>query len=362
MYLNHISLLNYRNHDELNLQFDNRIVCFTGANGSGKTNLLDAIYYLAFCRSYFNPADHQIIKHEEPLMLIQGQFNDEEEQLAIYCGLKRGQRKIFKKNGKEYSRLADHIGLISAVMISPTDHYLITGTSEDRRRFLDSSISVQDRGYLETLIIYNRLLTQRNAVLRSFAEQNRYDEASLEIWDMQLAPAADILYQKRKDFIAEFSQVFSDYYKSIGTIEETPTITYISQLQEQSAETHLQQTLRRDLAAGTTTSGPHKDDIEFKLGGFPLKKFASQGQQKTYLLALKIAQYFWLQKNKKQNPILLLDDIFEKLDNTRVEKLFSLVASDNFGQVFITDTDPKRVAKAFAKTKTEPQFIKIGER
>jgi len=173
VFLRNISLLNFRNHEELSYDFEQRIVCFTGANGSGKTNLLDAIYYLAFCKSYFNPSDSQIIRHEESMMLLQGTFVQEQEELAIYCGLKRGQRKIFKKNAKEYERLADHIGLITSVMISPTDHYLISGGSEDRRRFLDSAISVQDRSYLEALILYNKLLSQRNALLRSFAENNR---------------------------------------------------------------------------------------------------------------------------------------------------------------------------------------------
>ncbi len=359
MHLASLSLLNFRNHNEISLQFDKRIVCFTGANGSGKTNLLDAVYYLAFCKSYFNPADHQIINHTEALMVVQGTFDDNNEELKIYCGLKRGQRKIFKKNGREYDRLSDHIGLISAVMISPTDHFLISGGSEDRRRFLDSVISMQDRSYLENLIAYNRFLLQRNSLLRSFAERNYFDEASIEVWDMQLSQVADVIHLKRKEFITSFATVFSDIYSQIGATREIPTLNYESPLEQGSAQEILTQNMQRDRMAGTTTSGIHKDDIEFQLDGFPLKKFASQGQQKTFLLSLKIAQYYWLKAANGGNPILLLDDIFEKLDNTRVERLFNLVASDNFGQVFITDTDAKRIKKAFLQTNIEPQFIPI---
>ncbi len=360
MYLKEFSLLNFRNHKEIEISINQQLVCFTGPNGSGKTNLLDAIYYLAFCKSYFNPADSQIITHNEPLMVLQGNFYENFEEIKIHCGLRRGQRKIFKKNGKEYERLSDHIGLIAAVMISPTDQFLITDGSEERRRFLDAVISMQDRNYLETLISHNRYLAQRNALLRSFAERNTFDSASIEIWDVQLEKAADTIFEKRKKFISDFINTFKFVYLQIGNEKEVPDLIYQTQLNSKTAKEVLNSNLQRDLLAGTTTSGIHKDDIEFRLDKFPLKKYASQGQQKTFLLALKIAQFYWLKQTLGKPPILLLDDIFEKLDNQRVERLFNLVASNDFGQVFITDTDQKRVSAAFSKSASNPQFIAIG--
>jgi len=357
--LQEISLVNFRSYSEMQLSFNSRVVCFVGKNGSGKTNLLDSIYYLAFCKSYFNPTDYQVIRHEEAFLAIHGKFLVEDEPITIACGLKRGQRKIFKKNNKEYPRLAEHIGLLSVVMISPTDHFLITEGSEDRRRFVDSVISLHDFRYFEALISYNRLILQRNALLKQMGESRNNDSSLLEVLDIQLEKPGNYIFESRQAFIAEFEKVFERMYQQISNTTENPKIKYKSDLMDCPMEQVLSQNLSKDVYAWSTTQGVHKDDFEFELDGFPLKKFSSQGQQKTFVLALKLAQFYWLKESKKVAPILLLDDIFEKLDQSRVEHLFKLVSSKDFGQVFITDTDEDRIQKAFNMLEIQPQFIRI---
>jgi DNA replication and repair protein RecF len=357
--LNELSLTNFRSYGQAHLTFEDRVVCFVGKNGSGKTNLLDGIYYLAYCKSYFNPADHQVIRHDEPFLALHGKFDLDGEAVLVSCGLKRGQRKVFKKNDKEYGRLADHIGVISVVMISPTDQFLITEGSEDRRRFVDSVISLNDKNYLEALMTYNRLMVQRNALLKQMGENRHFDPTVLEILDMQLDLPGNYIFQSRQAFLADFEKVFERLYQEISNTDEKPEIRYESSLMGTSMEQLLLQNQSKDFNAWTTTMGVHKDDFEFVLNGFPLKKYASQGQQKTYLLALKLAQFYWLKETKDVPPILLLDDIFEKLDQSRVEHLFKLVSSKDFGQVFISDTDETRIKQAFAKVNINPQFFHI---
>jgi len=343
MYLMQLSLINFKNYQEFEAQFSEKINCFVGNNGMGKTNLLDAIYYLSFCKSFFNTIDSQNIKHGEALFLLQGLFNKEGEEVEVYCGLKRNQKKIFKKNKVEYERLSEHIGAFPLVMISPSDSDLINESSEVRRRFLDGIISQYDKVYLDKLINYTHILKQRNALLKQFYETRSFDAESLDIWDEQLIIFGTIILQIRIQFLQQFIPLFNHYYQFISESREEVALHYQNSLEENDFKTALANALPRDRAVGYTTVGPHKDDLEFTIAGFSLKKFASQGQQKSYLLALKLAQFEFIKTQKNTKPLLLLDDIYDKLDEQRFTKLLDLVSGDNFGQVFITDTHPERI-------------------
>jgi DNA replication and repair protein RecF len=359
MYLKKLSILNFKNYPEAELAFSSHVNCLTGNNGEGKTNVLDAIHYLSFCKSFFNPIDSQNILHEAPFLLIQGLFdlNDTEEE--VYCGIKRNQKKQFKRNKKEYQRLADHIGLFPLVMISPADSELITEGSESRRKFIDSVIAQFDREYLESLIQYNKVLTQRNALLKQFASRGNFDKDSIEIWDMQLIEQGNKVFKKRTDFINDFIFIFQKYYELISGGQEQVGIQYVSHLNDTSFEEVLAKSLNRDRMTEYTTVGIHKDDLEFTINGYPLKKYASQGQQKSFLIALKLAQFDFIKNIKNFTPILLLDDIYDKLDDRRVKHLMELVSSDHFGQLFITDTHPSRLADLFKNTKADFKVFKI---
>ncbi|MBL7888273.1 MAG: DNA replication/repair protein RecF [Bacteroidia bacterium] len=359
MHLKNISLINFKNYSETSLNFSNQINCFTGDNGEGKTNILDAIHYLSFCKSFFNPIDSQNILHQAPFFVIQGTFENEETQEEVYCGQKRNQKKQFKRNKKEYQRLADHIGLFPLVMISPSDSELITEGSESRRKFLDSVISQFDKDYLENLINYNKVLSQRNALLKHFAHKSSFDKGSLEIWDMQLVELGQKVYETRKKFIDAFLPIFQKYYELISGGKETVNIGYNSHLNNGDYAVILDAALNKDRLLEYTTVGIHKDDLEFKLSDFPIKKYASQGQQKSFLIALKLGQYEYIKHIKKTNPILLLDDIYDKLDDNRVRQLMELVSHKDFGQLFITDTHPNRLAELFKHTAADHKIFQV---
>ncbi|MBA3899071.1 MAG: DNA replication and repair protein RecF [Bacteroidetes bacterium] len=349
MQLKKLSLINFKNYSNASLEFCGKFNCFVGNNGQGKTNLLDAIHYLAFCKSFFNPIDSQNILFDSPFFVVQGEFEKDGHIENIYCGLKRNEKKQFKKNQKDYSRLADHIGFIPLVMVSPSDGDLITEGSDIRRKFIDNVISQYDKQYLEKLIQYNKVLAQRNALLKSFFEGRFFDADSLEIWDMQLVPLGEELHKKRKKFIVDFSPHFQKYYSHISDNKEPIMLEYESQLNEgRPFEEILKESLPKDRSALYTTCGIHKDDLAFTINGYPVKKMASQGQQKTFLLALKLAKFAFLKKVKKIQPILLLDDILDKLDESRVSRLMEIVGSDDFGQIFITDTHPERILNILA--------------
>lgn len=349
MHLKNLSILNFKNYEEASLDFCDKVNCLIGENGEGKTNILDAVYYLSFCKSFFNPIDTQNILHEAPFFVIQGVFSSKEGEDEIYCGLKRNQKKQFKKNKKEYQRLSEHIGLYPVVMISPADSELITEGSESRRKFLDSVIAQFDKEYLDVLIQYNKVVSQRNALLKTFSRNNTFDADSIEIWNEQLIPFGEKIHQKRTLFISKFIPIFQKYYELISGGKEIVNLTYTSHLNESTFKEKLENTLKRDIALEYTTGGIHKDDLDFSLSGFPIKKYASQGQQKSYLLALKLAQFDFIKQIKNVTPILLLDDIYDKLDDSRVLHLMNLVCSDNFGQIFISDTHPTRLAELFKK-------------
>jgi len=363
MQLDQIQLLNFKNYGDIKLNFSKKINCFLGDNGEGKTNLLDAIFYLAFCKSYFNPIDSQLIKKEEAFFMVQGEFHIKDRKESISCGLKKGQKKQFKRNKKEYEKLSDHIGLIPLVMISPADAQLISEGSDVRRRFLDLIISQYDKTYLENLILYNRAISQRNRLLKKFMEIRRFDEDSLLIWDEQLIKYGAPIAEARQDFIEKFIPLFQRQYDFISAKKEEVNLSYNSSIQLDSFKEQLLEARDKDRRNTYTTVGVHKDDLAFELDGMPIKKFGSQGQQKTFLLALKLAQAEILKNIKEMTPILLLDDIYDKLDEGRVTSLMQAVQADWFGQVFITDTHPNRLPDIFKELNADVKsfHIKAGQ-
>lgn len=322
----------------------------------GKTNLLDAIYYLSFCKSCFHTTDSQNISFDADFFMLQGVFQQEGIEDEVYCGVKRGQKKIFKRNKKEYEILAKHIGLFPLVMISPADTDLITGGSEPRRKFIDGIISQFDPLYLETLMQYTAVLQQRNALLKHFAHTRTFDSLALEVWDEQLILHGTYIHKTRVLFLNEFTPVFKTHYNYISENKEQVDLQYISTVEESYKES-LQHALKKDCALEHTSVGVHRDDITFLLNENLVRKFASQGQQKTYLLALKLAQYEFIKNKTAKKPLLLLDDVYDKLDAQRLEKLITLVSSDSFGQVFITDTQAERLHSFFALTADKKIFV-----
>jgi DNA replication and repair protein RecF len=344
MYLKKLSLLNFRNYEDASIDCSERINCFSGLNGSGKTNLLDAIHYLSLCKSFLNPVDSQNIRFEQPFFVIQGLFDDGKGgEDNIVCSVKRGQRKVFKRNGKEYDRLSDHIGYSPLVAVSPADGALVTGGSEERRRFMDTVISQFNRQYLEQLISYNRALSQRNALLKQMSEGNSPDDGTLEVLDLQLDQYGTQVYIARKAFIRELLPFFSDYYKRLTAGAEEAELVYESKLHTKPLPQLLKDSLPRDRMLGHTTSGIHKDDLEFRISGQSLKRSGSQGQQKSFIIALKLAEYVFLDRASGKVPMLLLDDVHDKLDEDRVARLMDIVCGPGFGQLFITDTGAGRM-------------------
>lgn len=338
MILKKISILNYKNIQVADLTFSPKLNCLIGHNGEGKTNLLDAVYYLSFCRSAFNPIDSQVITHDRDFFVLDGLYlNDMGDEERIYCGMKRGTRKRFKRNQKEYKRLSQHIGLIPLIFVSPADTALIDGGSDGRRRFLDMVISQLDHSYIELLSRYNKALTQRNALLK--AEQEP-DGALMEILEQEMATQGEAIYTKRDAFVREFIPVFQTIYDHVSGCHETVSLQYISHAQRGPLLDVIQRDRHKDRAVGYSLHGVHRDDLEMMIGGYQLKREGSQGQNKTYVLALKLAQFDFLKRTASSTtPLLLLDDIFDKLDAGRVERIVNMVAGDAYGQIFITDTN-----------------------
>lgn len=347
MILAHLSLVNFKNYAEASFDFDPNVNIFTGLNGQGKTNVLDAIHYLAFCKSYFNPIDSQNIRHGEDFFVLEGMFENEQGFDKIYCGVKKGHKKVFKKNKTEYERLAEHIGKYPAVVISPYDKDLISEGSEVRRKFIDSIISQYNREYLDDLISYNKLLRQRNSLLKYFWENRTFEPDNLDVWTTQLVDVAQRIHSERVKFLAEFEPVFLSHYAAISGKAENVRLEYSSHLTEGNFSDTMAASLEKDRRSSYTNVGTHKDDLKFIINGHPLKKFGSQGQQKTYLISLKLAQFDLIKAATKRVPLLLLDDIFDKIDDVRVQHLMKLVSDHNFGQIFITDTHSERIADIF---------------
>jgi DNA replication and repair protein RecF len=342
MYLQKLSLVNFKNLTQQVFDFEEKINCFVGDNGVGKTNVLDAIYYLSFAKSYFNSVAVQNIRHGEDFFMLEGSYLLEEREEVILCSLKKGQKKIVKRNGKAYEKFSEHIGKFPLVIISPADRDLIVEGSEIRRKFIDSVISQQNQSYLKTLISYTKIVVQRNALLKYFAANRTFDAVNLEVYNEQLIQYGAIIHRERKEFLKIFIPIFNERYKTISQGKEEVNLVYKSQLEEQEFSDLLKESIGKDRVLQYTSSGVHKDDLVFEIDGYPIKKFGSQGQQKSYLIALKLAQFDFIKQQSSVVPILLLDDIFDKLDENRVTQLISLVNNDQFGQLFITDTHAER--------------------
>jgi DNA replication and repair protein RecF len=359
MYLKQLSVINFKNYEEAELTFSEGVNAFLGNNGAGKTNLLDAIHYLSLCKSYFNPIDSQQIKQGTDFFIVTGVFNKNDHQEAIACSVKRNQKKQFKRNKKDYQRLADHIGLLPLVMVSPYDISIIIEGSEERRKFIDNVISQTDNSYLDELIAYNKVLLNRNAFLKLIADTGRYDPNLLEVMDEQLIASGKRIFEKRKAFMESFTAIFNKHYQFLSDNAEQVELIYESQLLNDDFAGLLKKNIEKDRALERTTGGIHRDDLLFAIHGMPMKKFGSQGQQKSFLIALKLAQYSFLDQQKGFKPLLLLDDIFDKLDDERVTKLMQMVSNHDFGQVFITDTSDARVKNIFTQMGVPIQLFKV---
>lgn len=344
------------------MHFADKLNCFVGLNGQGKTNILDAIYLLSFTKSAYNAIDSLNITHGEEMAMVQGIYQEAGEPITITCGMKRGQKKQFRNGKKDYKRMVDHIGLLPLVMVSPQDGRLIEDGSDERRRFLDVVISQHNKEYLNRLNTYNVLLKQRNALLKEEDEkeavcQCRDISSLLEVYELQMVPQAEYIYRERSRFVEQFIPLFQEIYSELSGDAEQVSLRYISQLQDRDLAEAYVRTRERDRILGWTSQGIHKDEIEMLLGDYPLKRVGSQGQQKTYLLAMKLAQALYLGK-----PILLLDDIFDKLDSERVARIVRLVNSDRFGQIFITDTDRQHLTDLLRPTPEAKIFyVERGE-
>ncbi len=359
MILKSLSLINYKNFESINFEFDDKINCLVGNNGVGKTNILDAIYHLSFGKSYFNPITSQNIKHSTDFFVVDGLYKKEDRDEKVIISAKRGQKKVIKRNGKSYDTFSEHIGFLPLVIVSPADRDLITEGSDTRRKFIDGVISQSDQAYLTTLIKYSKIVSQRNALLKYFAVNTTFDPTQLEIYNQQLNDHGTIIHEKRATFLKTFIPIFINRYKAISSGNEDVSLVYQSKLLETDLLTLLNQNLAKDRMLQYTSVGIHKDDLSFEIDGYPIKKFGSQGQQKSFLIALKLAQFDFIKKQSNVNPILLLDDIFDKLDEKRVEHIIKLVDDQNFGQLFISDTHADRTEEVVKKISQSYKIIKL---
>ncbi len=359
MYIKKINLINYKNFEASKFNFDAKINCFVGNNGVGKTNVLDAIYHLAFTKGYFNSVATQNIQHTKDFFVIEGLISLDGREELINCSVKRGQKKVVKRNGKDYEKLSEHIGLMPVVIISPNDTNLIIDGSDVRRKFMDSVIAQSDKVYLQNLISYNKVLTQRNSLLKYFAVNHTFDALNVDIYNKQLIEFGMEIYKKRTKFTKEFIPIFEKRHQHISSANENVKFSYKSQLEKNDFEALLQNSLEKDRVLQYTSVGIHRDDLLYTIDSYPIKKFGSQGQQKTYLIALKLAEFDFIKMQSEKTPILLLDDIFDKLDEYRVSKIIDLVNDDDFGQIFITDTHAERTENVIKQTKQPYKMFEL---
>jgi len=349
MRLKRLSLLNFKNLSQTDIALSEGINCFVGDNGAGKTNVLDAIYYLSMSKSAFTMTDGQSVRHGEEFFFTEGTYStDGGGQEQVVCSFSRRTGKVLKRNGKEYDRVADHVGLFPVVIVSPRDTDLITDAAEERRRYLNGFISQLDRVYLNSIMRYNAVLTERNRFLKSSS-----DEAMLQIYDMQLAEHGTRVYEARQKMVERMQPMVAEYYRTLSDDREQVEIEYRSELQDMPMQDILLRARERDIVNQFTTAGVHRDDLVFRIGGYPLRKYGSQGQQKSFLIALKLAQYRLLAEATGEKPILLLDDLFDKLDMGRVEQLLTIVSHDDFGQICITDCNKVRLESTLARAEKE---------
>ena len=370
MILEKLSLINYKNIREATLELSPKINCMIGRNGVGKTNILDAVYFLSFCHSASNPVDSALIRHDEDFLFVEGEYSASDispstfnppPSTMISCGMKRGSKKHFRRNKKEYRRLSEHIGLIPLVMVSPADTLLIDGGSEERRRLMDMVISQYDHTYMEAVSRYNKALQQRNAMLKLEEEP---DPEIIGLWEEQMAIEGERIYQRRQSFVSELTPIFQHYYERISDNREQVAIDYVSHCQRGPLLEVIRRDRQKDRIMGYSLHGTHRDDLVFSLGGHPIRREGSQGQHKTFVIALKLAQFDFLKRTNGGNtPILLLDDIFDKLDSSRVEEIVKLVAGEEFGQIFITDTNREHLDQILAASSHDYKifFVEDGE-
>ncbi|MDT7829977.1 DNA replication and repair protein RecF [Pricia sp. S334] len=360
MFLKRLSLLNYKNFESKDFAFDSKINCIVGPNGIGKTNVLDSIYHLCFGKGYFNPISKQNIKHDADFFVVDGEFEKKGREEKIVCSLKHGAKKIIKRNGKIYDRLSDHIGLLPLVIISPADRDLIIEGSETRRKFMDGVIAQSDQNYLQDLINYNKVLAQRNSLLKYFAANHTFDKETIAVYNGQLNDYGTKIFNERVDFLETFIPIFKEQYIAISGGNEKVSLRYDSKLLNGQLLNLLEGNIEKDRALQYTSVGTHKDDLGFEIEGHPIKKFGSQGQQKSFLIALKFAQFQFIKAQSKTTPILLLDDIFDKLDEQRVSHIVSLVNNENFGQIFISDTHAERTENVVKQIHQSYKIFRLG--
>lgn len=360
MYLKKLTLTNFKNYELNELEFSPKVNCFTGNNGVGKTNILDAIHYLSLTKSFFNNIDSISVRHGEDYFIIQGTFDRNGEEDQIYCAFQRQKQKLLKRNGKEYQKLSDHVGRYPVVMISPADSALITEGSEDRRRFMNKIISQYSAEYLDSVLRYGKALQQRNKLLKDFRSSGKFDNDALSIWDAQLVKYGSYVYNERNILVNELIPVFQEYYSLISSGKESVKLKYRSHLAEGDYQEALNGSLAKDRFLEYTTVGIHKDDLLLELNDFPVKSLGSQGQQKTYLVALKLAKFDYIKRKAGFSPVLLLDDIFDKFDAERVEQIIRLVGNQRFGQIFITDTHQNRLQEILISHNTRYKLFSIA--
>lgn len=342
MYIRKLSLLNFKNIAQADLALHEGINCFTGRNGAGKTNVIDAVWYLSMCKSALTMTDGQSIRHGEEFFLLNGEYTADGGRFeTVTCSFRRGGGKVLKRNGKEYERLSDHIGMIPSVIVSPADIFLVSDAADERRKWLNAFISQHDREYLNALIRYNRALAERNRLLKQL--QSPQQGELLEVFDMQLAAHGRTIHAARAAAIEELRPIVADYYRIISDDREQISLDYRSELNDTEPEALLEASRPKDIANQFTTSGVHRDDMVMRIGGYPLRKYGSQGQQKSFLIALKLAQHAIQTARSGERPILLLDDLFDKLDAGRLEALISLVNDARFGQILISDCNRSRL-------------------
>jgi len=360
LFLKNLQLHQFKNHKESQFTFNEKVSCFVGDNGAGKTNILDAIHYLSQTKSYFNHIDSQNIQFTTDYFMLKGVFEKGGKQSEIQCNHKEQEGKSVQKNKKKYKRFSEHIGQFPIVIISPTDTNLILEGSEVRRKYLDSSIAQYKQSYLQVLIQYNKALKQRNALLKQFNDKGYFDAITLEIYDKQLLEHGNTIHKERTKFLEELTPVFNKYYSEISGGNERVGLVYKSQLNDTDFGSLLDESKQKDRVSNYTQVGTHKDDIIFTMNDLPIKKIGSQGQQKSFLIALKLAQFDFIKEQIGFKPILLLDDIFDKLDDKRILKLISFVDKNVFGQVFITDTHADRSKEILTKAKISFSIFNIN--
>lgn len=359
VFLTKISIINYKNIPDKEYELDPKINCFVGNNGVGKTNILDAIYHLSMGKSYFNVKNDQLIKNGNDYMLIDGVFKLNDKNEGIVCSLKIGEKKVLKRNGKAYKKFSNHIGLIPVVIISPYDNDLINDGSSERRKFIDSIISQNDKEYLTNLIAYTRLIQNRNKLLKQYNKSVDFDLDTIRVYDDQIFKLSDPIFKVREKFIKDFTPLVLEKYKQISDDKEKISINYKSDLINNSIKNLIRDSFQKDVILQYTSTGLHKDDFIFNLDDNRIKKFGSQGQQKSFLIALKLAQFDYLKNKTGNSPILIMDDIFDKLDLLRVKRIVEMVNSTNFGQLFLSDTDKERIDKVLSGLNLTSKIFKV---